>query len=441
VARGLPIDHGAAPPLRPIRRLRWWIGVLLFGVTVINYMDRQTFSILSVFIKDQYHWTNSDYSFIVNAFQIAYTVMQTVCGRLLDLVGTRIGIAVSVGFYSVFGILTAASQGKYSFAFFRFFLGAGEATNNPGGAKAVSEWFPAQERAWAIALFNSGCAIGGAIAPFILLFLYEVFDNWRPAFLVVGISGFLWLAAWLWLYSPPEKHPRISPEELDYIRRGRSSSPSSGAGSPQVRWKKLLRYRQAWGIILGRFLLDPYWFFIVYWWGLYLKAQGFTPNQSALGFVPLFACSGLGNFCAGWLSSRLVARGWAPGRSRRTVLLLFGPSMVVVILSLLSDSYWIKLACFAYGTFAYTCCGTMFLTLPTDVFHTRAVATVMGMAGTSAGVSTMISTFLIGWVADYYSFTPVVIALGIVPSIATAVFVTMVRAGKQPDPDGILLKF
>ena len=155
---------GPAAPKRPIPYLRWWIGVLLFIVTFINYVDRQTLSALSPYLKEQYGWSQGDYAFVVNAFNISYTVMQSVVGRLLDVFGTRLGIGVSVAFYSLMGALTAIAGGKYSFAAFRFLLGAGEAANNPGGAKAVSEWFPVKERAWAVGLYNSGCAIGGRVA-------------------------------------------------------------------------------------------------------------------------------------------------------------------------------------------------------------------------------------------------------------------------------------
>src|SRR5689334_13912676 len=169
---------------RPIRHLRWWIGGLLFASTVINYIDRQTLSVLGPYLKDEYHWTNSDFATILIAFRVAYTIMQSVSGRMLDWLGTRRGLALSVAFYSVIASLTALAQGLTGFRVFRFLLGCGEAANWPGATKAVSEWFPDKERAWAVALFDSGSSVGGAIAPFLVIYLYKFFGSWRPAFLL-----------------------------------------------------------------------------------------------------------------------------------------------------------------------------------------------------------------------------------------------------------------
>lgn len=435
-------EPGEKKILRPIPHLRWWIGILLFVVTFINYLDRQTLSALSPFLKEEFGWSNTDYAYVVNAFQISYTIMQTLVGRLLDFLGTRTGIGLSVLFYSTVGGLTALASGIASFSAFRFLLGAGEAANNPGGSKAVSEWFPAKERAWAVALFNSGCAIGGAAAPFIALFIYNYFDSWRPCFIITASLGFAWWLVWRKMYYAPEAHPRLAPEELAYIRNGVAApAEAEGLAAPKISWQRLLSYRQTWGLILGRFLLDPFWFFIINWFAVYLNSVGNSQGKSALGSgIPLL-CAGLGNFVAGGLSSFLVSRGWAPGRSRRTVLLFFGPSMMVLLLALFTREYTYLLFIFAYAAFAYTCCGTMFLTLPTDVFHTRAVGTVMGVAGTSAGISTFITTMIIGWVSDTFSFAPIIVVAAIIPSIATIVFVTMVRANKKPDPHGILQSF
>lgn len=427
----------------PIPYLRWWIGLLLFVVTFINYVDRQTLSALSPYLKEQYGWTNDDYQFIVNAFTVSYTVMQSIVGRLLDAFGTRLGIAASVAFYSLMGALTAIAGGKYTFAAFRFLLGAGEAANNPGGAKAVSEWFPVKERALAVALYNSGCAAGGFAAPFIAVAIYQYFESWRPAFVITATMGFVWLIVWLLVYRRPEEHPRISEKELAHIQAGRAAALSGvAAESVKIGWGKLLRYRQTWGLVLGRFLLDPFWFFVTNWFALFLRdAKHFSLTDSALGSAAPMVGALLGSVFAGTLSSLLVRAGWQPGNARRVLLMFFGPSMAVISLTLWTDNYWALLAISAYCMFAYNCCGTMFLTLPTDVFHTRAVGTVMGLAGTSAGVGTIITTKLIGSVTTQFSYTPVIIVASIVPALATIIFVTMVRADKKPDPDGILMKF
>jgi len=166
--------------------LRWWICGLLFASTIINYMDRQTLSVLAPYLKLQYKWTNQDYAMIVIAFRVAYSIGQTISGRLIDRWGTRNGLTVSVAFYSVVAMFTSFASGLRSFIFFRFLLGLGESANWPAAAKVVSEWFPKQERGWAVALFDSGSSVGGAIAPVLVVWLYLHFGSWQPAFFLVG---------------------------------------------------------------------------------------------------------------------------------------------------------------------------------------------------------------------------------------------------------------
>jgi len=426
---------------KPLRHLRWYIGGLLFLSTVINYIDRQTLSVLAPFLKEEYKWTNTDFATVLIAFRVAYTIGQSVAGRLLDWLGTGRGLSLSVAFYSLVACLTSTAQGIASFRVFRFLLGTGEAANWPGATKAVSEWFPAKERGWAVALFDSGSSIGGAIAPFLVLYIYRTFGSWRPAFLITGCLGFFWLIAWRRLYRMPENHPRISPEELDKIRRGRASADVVETGLGPVRWLQLLRYRQTWGIMLGRFFLDPYWFLVAEWFALYLISKGFQIEQSILGFWAPFLAADLGNFFGGGLSSYWISRGWPVGRSRHAVLLIFGPSMLILIASAYTSSYVALILLFAYATFAYAACATMFLSLPADVFHTRAVASVSGLSGTAAGVGTLISTYLIGRITDRFSFEPVIMAASVVPCLATLLLVTLVRASRKPDPDRLLMRF
>ncbi|PYT12581.1 MAG: MFS transporter, partial [Acidobacteria bacterium] len=257
-----------------------------------------------------------------------------------------------------------------------------------------------------------------------------------------GALGLGWLIVWHLVYHTPEQHPRITPEELAYIQRGRGSTTESGhAGGPAFTWPVLLGYRPTWGIVLGRFLLDPYWFLVADWFAVYLASKGFQLEQSVLGFWAPFLAADLGNFFGGGLSSFWIRRGWPVGRARRTVLLIFGPSMLLLIPAAFTSDYVVVLLLFAYASFAYAACSTMFLSLPADVFHTRAVASVSGLAGTGAGIGVLISTYLIGRVTDRFSFQPVIVAASILPCVATMFFVSLVRERKPPDPRGILLNF
>jgi ACS family hexuronate transporter-like MFS transporter len=418
--------------------VRWSIGALLFASTVINYIDRQTLSALAPILKDHFHWSNSDFASLLMSFRVAYTVMQGLGGRLLDLIGSRLGFALVISFYSLVAMATSFAQGLVSFRIFRFLLGLGEGPNMPGATKTVAEWFPNRERALAVALFDSGTSIGGAIAPFLVLCAYKTFGTWRPVFLVTGSLGFVWLVAWLRFYRSPGQHASVSSAELEYINNGRPVKTEAG---PAARWRDQIRYRQAWGIILGRFLLDPFWYFISEWFALYLASRGFSLEKSMLGFWMPFLGADLGNFVGGGISSYWISRGWPVGKARRTVLLIFGPSMVSLLFALHTSSYVAALGLFAYSAFAYAACSTMFTVLPTDVFQARAVGTVSGMAGTGAGIGTLISTYLIGRVTDASSFAPVIMAAALVPCVATAIFVTMVRASKEDDFRGLLQKF
>src|ERR1700756_5109067 len=197
---------------RAIPSLRWWIGGILFASTIINYIDRQTLSILAPYLKQDFHWTNVDYANIAIAFRVAYTIRQTACGRFVDRVGTRRGLTISVAWYSAVSLLTSLANGFRSFALFRFLLGSGESANWPGASKAVSEWFPKRERGLATAFYDSGSSIGGAVAPFLILPIYYRW-GWRVAFVIPGVLGVLWLIAWRRVYPPPEEHSRLSDAE------------------------------------------------------------------------------------------------------------------------------------------------------------------------------------------------------------------------------------
>src|SRR5712664_2022936 len=296
--------------MQTIPALRWWICTLLFLSTVINYIDRQTLSVLAPYLKRDYGWNNTDFANIVIAFRLAYTIGQSVCGRLMDRVGTRRGLTFSVLWYSAAAMLTSLATGLRTFSAFRFLLGIGESANWPAATKAVSEWFPSRERAWAVALFDSGSSIGAAVAPALVLWLYHGLGGWRPAFVLTGTLGLCWLLAWRWLYRPPEEHPRISAAELQMILSDRERAEAGEGGLARPRWIDLLKLRQTWGVIASRALTDPVWFFITDWFAIFLVAKGFKLEDSLIAFWIPFIGSDLGNFAGGGISSWLVRKGW-----------------------------------------------------------------------------------------------------------------------------------
>ncbi len=421
----------AQPKLRTLPALRWWIGGLLFASTVINYIDRQTLSVLAPYLKRDYSWSNEDFALVVISFRVAYAFGQTGAGRLIDRIGTRTGLTISVTWYSIVAMLTALASGLRSFMGFRFLLGLGESANWPGATKAVAEWFPKRERGWAVALFDSGSSIGGALAPFLVLWLYHAFGGWRPAFLITGTLGFLWLIAWRSLYHPPEAHPRLRDAEREMIVRDKLESVSEEADSKPARWTELLRAPQTWGVIIGRCFTDPVWFFITDWFAIYFVAKGIRLEDALFAFWIPFMAADLGNFFGGGFSSWLIRRGWPVGRARKAVVIFGGIGMLALSGAAFADTPFAIAGLLGFSTFAYASFSTMVLVLPSDLFPSRSVATVSGMAGTGAGIGAIISTYLIGYVADRYSFKPILIAASLIPFVAMVLVLILVRNTKD----------
>jgi MFS transporter, ACS family, hexuronate transporter len=427
----MPVVNITMPPnapSRPIKHLRWYIGGLLFLSTVINYIDRQTLSVLGPYLKTEYQWTNTDFAMVLISFRVAYTVGQTIVGRVIDRLGTRTGLSLSVLWYSIAAMATSLAGGLRSFAAFRLALGLGEAGNWPGATKAVAEWFPRRETGWAVALFDSGSSVGGALAPWIVLTIYHTFGSWRPAFVLTGALGFVWLIAFRALYRRPEDHPRLSAEERDYILANRPAARDpEGSSEHALPYRTLLRLRQTWGYILSKSFTDPVWFFITDWFAVYLVAKGFKLEESLMGFWVPFLAADLGNFFGGGLSSHLIARGWSVGNARKAIAILGTVGMMGLIPAVGSDSFAVIVSCFAVATFAYAAFSTIILNLPADIFPSASVASVSGMGGTGAGLGTIGAIYLTGRVADRYSFEPILLGASLLPLVALAAVMFLVR--------------
>jgi MFS transporter, ACS family, hexuronate transporter len=423
---------------RPIPALRWWIAGLLFASTVINYIDRQTLSLLAPYLKQDYHWTNTDYANIVIAFRVAYSLGQTVFGRMMDRFGTRRGLTLTVAGYSLVSMLTSLASGFYSFAGFRFLLGAGESANWPAATKAVSEWFPNRERALATAIFDSGSSIGGAISPFIVLWIYFRW-GWRPAFMIPGVLGFVWLIAWRRLYYPPESHPRISEAELRLIVADKPEASPALEGKTQVPWIKLLKLPQTWGTIAAKTFTDPVWFFVTDWFPIFLVAKGIELKTGLIAVWVPFIAADLGNFFGGAVSGYLIKRGWSLGAARKSMVIFGGIGVTLLIPTIFTRNLYLIAFLFALATFAYSAFSTMANVLPSDLFHTDAVASVSGLSGTGAGIGTIIAFKLIGYFSDArqatatHAFDPIVIVAGLVPFIGMIVVLLLVRNTKATD--------
>jgi ACS family hexuronate transporter-like MFS transporter len=411
-------------------RYRWWIGALLFFSTVINYLDRQTLNVLGPSLKVEFHWSNEDFAWIIIAFRVAYTVMQTVGGRILDRLGTRNGLTLTVAWYSAVASLTSLANGFWTFLGFRFLLGAGEAANWPAATKAVSEWFPRRQRGLAVALFDSGSSVGAMLAPALMVFLMTRTGGWRPAFVIVGTLGFFWLVLWRRTYHPPETHPRITEAERAMIAADHAAEHAEAAeevGGRPARWSELLRLRQTWGAIAAKGLTDPVWFMIADWFAIYLASRGYSLEQTVAGYWVPFLGSGLGNLFGGAFSGWLIRRGWPVGRARRLVIAAGSLGVFALIPAAFATSFAFLLGCFAVATFSYASMSTMANSLPADLFQSRTVATVAGMAGTAAGTGTILATLTTGYVADHFSFTPILVVASFVPFTAALLVLALVR--------------
>lgn len=429
--------QSAAARVRPIRALRWWIGGILFASTVINYIDRQTLSILAPFLKQSYHWTNTDYANIAIAFRIAYSLGQTVCGRFIDRVGTRLGLTLSVIWYSIVSVLTSLARGLSSFTLFRFLLGAGESANWPGASKAVSEWFPKRERGLATAFYDSGSSIGGAVAPFLILPVYFRW-GWRVAFVIPGLLGFLWLIAWRRLYRQPEEHPRISDAEKQMILAD-VREPEAAAGARRLRWLELLKFPQTWGTIFSKGLTDPVWFFVTDWFPIYLVAKGISLKSGLIAVWLPFLAADLGNFFGGWASGHLIRQGWSLGAARKALVIFGGIGVTLLIPTIFTVNLYVITALFALATFSYASFSTIANVFPADLFKSDSVASVSGLSGTAAGVGTIVAFELIGHFSDArraattHAFDPIVIAAGLIPFLGMILVLLLVRNTRATD--------
>jgi len=407
--------------------LRWLIIGMVFFATLINYIDRLTISVLAPLIVKDLQLSNTEFGGIATWFLLAYTISQSLSGKLYDRIGIKKGFMVSIVIWSVAAMAHAFAVGLRSLSFFRFILGLGEAGNWPGAAKTVAEWFPARQRAFGMAIFNSGAAIGSIVAPPIIVGLTAYFGHWYETFLVTGALGFIWLIFWWLIYDSPEKHKWLTKEEYALIRadddeKKEVSAAESEQTEKAVGWFKLLTYRQTWGIVLSRFLVDPVWWLYITWLPLFLnQVHGFDLKQIGLfAWVPYVAADA-GSLFGGWLSGFLIGRGWSVNAARKIVIGFAACLMPAGILAAYTPDSMTALALIGVVLFGFQVWINNVQTLPSDFFPKRAVGSVAGLGGTGAGIGSMIFIFTTGWVVDSFSYTPILIAAGLLAPIGTVV--------------------
>ena len=361
---------------------KWTICALLFVVTTINYMDRQVLSILAPTLQRELSWTESDYASVVYSFTLVYAFGFLIAGRWLDRVGVRRGFATAVVVWSLAAIGQALARTTAAFSVARAFLGLGESANFPGAIKSIGEWFPKEERALATGIFNAGTNTGAILTPLVVPWI-ALTCGWRWAFVIVGSLGFVWLIAWLALYRPAQ------PESL---------IPSPQSHSP---WHRLLTHRQTWAIIAGKFLADPVWWFYLYWLPKFLDTTyGIKLASVALPLIAVYLIADVGSIGGGWLSSRLLKRGWTTNRARKTAMLVMALLIVPTALAPRAGSMWTAVLIVALAAAAHQGWSANVYTLASDMFPPNAVASISGIGGFAGAMGGVLFQWLTGQILD-----------------------------------------
>jgi len=411
---------GAAPThevvASPISRYRWRVCAMLLAATTISYIDRQVLGVLAPFLQEKIGWSELQYSSIVTAFQAAYALGLLCAGAVIDRFGTRIGYALAIGIWSLAAMSHALATGVLSFAAARFALGLGESGNFPAAIKAVAEWFPQRERAFAAGIFNSGSNIGAIVAP-IMAPLVAARWGWQAAFLCTGALSAAWLVVWLLTYRTPDQQPKLSAGEHAHI-----GSEPAGSGV-RMPWSQLLRYRQAWVVAAAKFITDPIWWFFLFWLPKFLHAQyGLSLLELGPPLITVFLLADVGSIAGGWLAGRLIRRGWTINRARKGAMLLCALLVVPIVFAAKANNVWLAVALIGLATAGHQGWSANVYTLASDLFPRRAVASVVGIGGFAGAVGGMLISTVIGLLLQLTgSYVPVFMLAGGAYLVALAI--------------------
>jgi ACS family hexuronate transporter-like MFS transporter len=385
---------------------RWIICALLHFGTTKNYMDRQVLGILKDTLQHDFHWNEIDYGNLVSAFQIAYAVGMLLVGRLIDKLGTRLGYALAMIFWSLASMGTALANSLSGFMLSRYALGFGESAVFPASIKAVAEWFPKKERALATGIFNAGTNVGAIITPLIVPWMV-IHWGWRSAFIAIGALGFVWLVFWLLIYRKPGEHPRVSRSELDYIS-SRLTEPTGKIG-----WATLIPMRQTWAFVLGKFLTDPVWWFYLFWVPGFLQSKhGLALTGLGVPVMVIYVISDVGSVAGGWLSSSLIKRGRSVNAARKIAMLICAIGVIPVVFAYRVESTWSAVFLIGLAAACHQGFSANLFTLTSDMFPARAVGSVVGIGGMAGAIGGFFIATVVGhvlqWTGSY--MIPFVIA-------------------------------
>ncbi|MFM5931709.1 MAG: MFS transporter [Novosphingobium sp.] len=377
-------------------RYRWVIVALLFAACTINYIDRQMIGVLKPILTKEMGWNEKDYADIVFYFQLAYAAAYLLFGKIVDMLGTRLGYAVAVIIWTIGHMAHGLASSVTQFALARAGLGVGEAGNFPAGVKAVAEWFPQRERAYATGLFNAGSNVGAILTPLLLWLIIDHWGfDWRMAFYLTGIFGVLWLIAWWSIYRTPDEKPQVSPEELAWIHQDGDTSTES------VPWGKVFFRRETWAYALGKFCIDPIWWFFLFWLPGYLgERYGLDLKTFALPLAAIYLISDVGSIAGGWLSSKLIARGKSVNYARKFTMVVCAVLILPIWFAQDVSSVWGAVLLIGLATAGHQAFSANLYTLPSDLFPKAAVGTVIGIGGTVGAVGGMFMAKFTGYILD-----------------------------------------
>ena len=381
--------------------LRWWIAAMLFGAAVLNYVDRQTLSLLVPTIQHDLGMNDEAYANVVNCFLAAYVISYLFSGKLVDKLGTRLAYSLFVGWWSISNMLMGFARSAFSLGIFSSMLGLGEAGNWTASPKAVSEWFPARERALAIGIYTMGGTVGATLAPLLIVPIGTIY-GWPSAFLATGLLGLLWLIPWLWIYRLPEEHPRITEVERKLVLDAREEKVVTT--EVDQRWGTLLRQKEVWVLMLARMLTDPVWYFYQFWFAKYLFTErGLSQKELTVTWVIFFAAD-IGSLMGGWFSGQLIRRGKSPIGSRMLTMLGCAVAMPLAPLVVFSSSTQLSLLFAMLMVFAHLAWLINLSSLILDVFPQPVLGTVFGVVAAGSALGGIAMNKFVAWLVSHHSY-------------------------------------
>ena len=377
--------------------IRWVVVALLFFATTINYIDRQVIGLLKPYIQEDLQWSETDYGYIVTAFQIAYAIGMLACGRLLDKVGSKLGYSIAIIVWSIGATLHAAVRSVAGFGFARAVLGLGEAGNFPAAVKTIAEWFPKKDRAYATGLFNSGSTIGAIIAPIIVVGITLQW-GWRWAFIITGLLGFVWVVAWWIIYKAPHENKKVNAAELAYIEQDEEEEEVKST----VTWKELFKFKQTYAIVFSRFVTDWVWWFFLFWTPDFLnKTHGVDLKATVLPLIIIYFMSSIGGIYGGAVSSRFIKAGRTIDFARKTTILIFA----LLVLPLNAVPYihniWIVVLIIGLATSTHQAWASNIFTIVSDVYPKHVVASMTGISSVGGAIGGALASSFVGLILEW----------------------------------------